>query len=110
MDVVNHEALLELKEVMEDDFGLLIDTFLADGPERIEELKRNLSDGQLTEMEKPAHTLKGSSSNIGAMMLAAACADLVDQIRAGAVADPAASIVAIEAEFAAAKVALLTYL
>lgn len=111
MDVINHEALLELKEVMEDDFALLIETFLADAPERIDELKKIESDGGTpADMEKPAHTLKGSSSNIGAMKLSAVCADLVDQIRAGAVVDPKASIAAIEAELEVAKEALLTYL
>ena len=111
MEVINHEALLELKDVMEDDFALLIETFLTDAPERIEELKKIVSGGGVqAEMEKPAHTLKGSSSNIGAMKLSAVCAGLVDQIRAGSVADPQASIAAIEAELEVAKEVLLSYL
>lgn len=110
MDVINHNVLNELKEVMEDDFGLLIETFLADGPERINDLRNLMSSGADSEMEKPAHTLKGSSSNIGAMKLSQACADLVDQVRAGSITDASSSVSAIESEFEAAKAVLLTYL
>ncbi|MDH5545800.1 MAG: Hpt domain-containing protein [Gammaproteobacteria bacterium] len=109
-NVLDLQALEELREVMEDDFSLLIQTFLNDAPVRIDELKSALSAGDVLGLEKPAHTLKGSSSNIGATALSRACAKLVDDIRAGTVENPSADIKSIESLFELTNSALQHYL
>ncbi|GAA2702821.1 Hpt domain-containing protein [Actinoplanes palleronii] len=55
-----------------------------------------------------AHALKGSAANIGATGLAAVCAVLEDQARAGAVADPARTADRIRSEATGALRAVST--
>lgn len=104
--VLDVDIIDVLKDVLAGDFPALIDTFLKDGQMRVDELKLLCQDGRWLEMERPAHTLKGSSSNVGAAALAQACGDLVKQCREGGVADPAAAAALIEAEFQRAALEL----
>jgi len=60
----------ELKELMEDDFSLLLETYLADGDQRLVELDKALIDKNYKQIREIAHSLKGSSSNLGAETLA----------------------------------------
>lgn len=106
-DVIDPEIVAVLRDVLAGDFPALIDTFLGDAPLRIHDLKNFANSGQLAAMEGPAHTLKGSSANVGAFVLAQACQELVRQCREGNVVDPAAAIAGIEREFARATAALL---
>jgi len=99
VSVLDLEIIVVLKDVLAGDFPALIDTFLKDAELRVEELKLLCREGKWLEMERPAHTLKGSSANVGAAALAQACGALVNQCREGGVADPAADIALIEGEF-----------
>ncbi len=73
-----------LKEILEDDFTELIETFLMDANIRITEMKDILAnDDAVSQLEFPAHTLKGSSGNVGAVKLSRYCAQLVDSVREG---------------------------
>jgi HPt (histidine-containing phosphotransfer) domain-containing protein len=61
--------LAELEEIMEDDFGVLLEAYIDDASQKIE-----LLDGALEAHDAPAirelsHSLKGASSNIGALPL-----------------------------------------
>ncbi len=68
-DHVDVDQLSELKEIMEDEFQTLIDTFLADSTSKIELLEGAISAADPEELRKVAHSLKGSSSNICAAQL-----------------------------------------
>lgn len=73
-----------LKEILEDDFTELIETFLLDANIRINEMKDILAnEDAVSQLEFPAHTLKGSSGNVGAVKLSRYCAQLVDSVREG---------------------------
>jgi len=104
--VLDLEIIVVLKDVLAGDFPSLIETFLSDAELKVEDLKLLCQQGQWVEMERPAHTLKGSSSNVGAASLAQACGDLVKQCREGGVAYPAAAIARIEGEFRRAALEL----
>lgn len=54
----------------------LIDLFLADAPPRITMVQGALAAGDGEALRRAAHALKGSAANVGAMGLAALCADL----------------------------------
>lgn len=59
-----------------DDPGLLaelIDLFLSDAPARLREVEVGLAKGDITLVQRAAHTLKSSSANIGAMTLSGIC-------------------------------------
>ncbi|WP_434590994.1 Hpt domain-containing protein [Pseudomonas sp. R4-83] len=70
---IDREALCVLREVMEEGYTELLDTFLADSESRLAELRNAVDAKALSEV---AHSFKGSASNMGAVRLAALCEDL----------------------------------
>jgi HPt (histidine-containing phosphotransfer) domain-containing protein len=72
------DVLSALREVMEDEFSTLVETFLADCEERLQQLTVT---GDATRILETAHSFKGSSSNMGAIRLAELCHDLELQAR-----------------------------
>ncbi|WP_338920058.1 Hpt domain-containing protein [Pseudomonas silesiensis] len=70
---LDRDVLSALQEVMEDGYAELLDTFLADAEERLVLLRK--ADDAL-ELMNAAHSFKGSSSNMGAVRLAALCHEL----------------------------------
>ncbi len=67
---VDIEALRELKEIMEDQFSMLVDTFLQDSAVRMDEIDAALAAGDADALRSAAHSFKGSSSNLGISALA----------------------------------------
>lgn len=70
---LDEEALAELQEVMEEEFDLLIETYLADSRERIRSLRHAFSAGDADAFARTAHSFKGSCINIGAPRLGELC-------------------------------------
>ena len=64
---IDHQVLKGLREVMEDEYLTLVETFLTDSERRVEQL---LAAKNAAELRMAAHSFKGSSSNMGAMVLA----------------------------------------
>jgi HPt (histidine-containing phosphotransfer) domain-containing protein len=75
---LDHEVLSTLQEVMEDEYPLLLDTFLLDSVARLQQLHK--ADGA-EQLIATAHSLKGSSSNMGAIRLAELCHELERQAK-----------------------------
>ena len=80
--------------------------FLEDTPMRIAELDQSLIAGDVSKFTRAAHSIKGSSANLGAMALRAAAEKLEQQSRTRGLADVASLVAAIKAEFARAQVEL----
>jgi len=76
---IDTEILDTLKEVMEDDFQVLIDTFLSDTVVRIDSLRAALTETDADLLRRSAHSLKGSCSNIGVQQLAVLCAQMEEK-------------------------------
>ncbi len=72
-----------LRGIMEDDFDLLIDTFINDTRQRLQNLKDNCAQLSADEIKQEAHSLKGSSSNIGALVMSNLCLLVEEQARTG---------------------------
>jgi HPt (histidine-containing phosphotransfer) domain-containing protein len=90
------DVLSALREVMENEFSTLIDTFLADSEVRLLRLKA----GDTAQIFEAAHSFKGSSSNMGAIVLASLCHEL-EQLAKGKDLQGAGELVdKIEQEFA----------
>jgi HPt (histidine-containing phosphotransfer) domain-containing protein len=70
---LDQNVLSALQEVMEDEYPMLLDTFLADSEERLNLLRKAEDAAQLM---NTAHSFKGSSSNMGAVRLAELCHEL----------------------------------
>lgn len=73
---INLEILNELKDIMEDDFDELISLFISDGQAQIDELKNAIASSKTIDVRQIAHTLKGSSANIGMFDLSESCQTL----------------------------------
>lgn len=71
---LDYDALNALKDVMENDFGLLIETYLKDSSERLTALQALIVGKNADSIRRTAHSFKGSSSNLGAVHLASLCA------------------------------------
>ncbi|BCJ46378.1 hypothetical protein GCM10010168_60170 [Actinoplanes ianthinogenes] len=80
----------------------LLRNFAARTPAAVDQVIAALQQTDLGVLRDRAHALKGSAGNIGATALAALCAALEDQARAGKVTDPAGTAGRIRAEAAGA--------
>lgn len=101
-DVSEHidlEALAELKEVMEDEFDILIETYLTDSESRVDQLQQALDAGDADAYSKAAHSFKGSCTNIGAPALAKLCFQAEMDGRNGDISRAPEQVEAIKVEF-----------
>lgn len=78
---IDEVILFDLKEVMEADFNRLISIYFDDSVLLLESLVQSLQSGDLPKLRKTAHSLKGSSSNIGAPRLAELLQELEDMAK-----------------------------
>ncbi len=79
-DVLDMTVIEELLSLSDDgDPELLLDLigmFLADGPTKLSSIVEGLGSGDLEQIERAAHSLKGSSGNLGARRLQYACEEM----------------------------------
>ena len=68
--LIDETAFNTLKELMEDDFQDLLESYKEDAHKLLEDIKASSTEADLEIMVRAAHTLKSSSSNIGAIALA----------------------------------------
>ncbi|MDO9177513.1 MAG: Hpt domain-containing protein [Agitococcus sp.] len=80
---LNLEQLSELKEVLEDEFSVLITTYLQDATLRQQMITAAINAKDYDAARLAAHSLKGASANLGALMLAEICEHLEHDCRAG---------------------------
>lgn len=66
-------ALAELREVMEDEFEILIETYLNDSAERVIQIQEAAKARDAEALSRAAHSFKGSCTNIGVPVLAKLC-------------------------------------
>jgi HPt (histidine-containing phosphotransfer) domain-containing protein len=85
----------------------LIDTYLADASLQLEAMQAAASTGDASALVRPAHSLKSSSANVGAMALADICRALEAAARTGDVPDASERVSDCDRAFADARAALL---
>ena len=61
----------------------ILTVFLGDVPQRIDHLKAAWRDGNAADVQRAAHSLKGSSGNIGARALHEVCRQIDERSKAG---------------------------
>lgn len=94
---VDRDVLGTLREVMEDGYTELLETFLADSESRLRELQISTSAKALSDV---AHSFKGSASNMGAVRLATLCQDLESNAKDKSPEALAQLVAEIQSEFA----------
>lgn len=73
---LDYDVINALKDVMEDDFPFLIETYFQDSGARIIALRSAAQINDADAIRRAAHSFKGSCSNLGAIRLAALCSTL----------------------------------
>ncbi len=91
------EVIATLRDIMQDDFVDLIETFIKDSLQRREALAQAERSGDREALRRAAHSFKGSSANIGARSLSDLCRQLEDALVAGGEVDVPAYLSAIAA-------------
>ncbi|MFO8141305.1 MAG: Hpt domain-containing protein [Marinobacter sp.] len=103
---LDEEALAELQDVMEDEFDVLIQTYLADSRSRLDNLRRSMATADADAFARSAHSFKGSCVNIGAPHLGSLCMKAEQLGKAGNLDAAPAIVDAIESEFAEVRARL----
>jgi len=86
----------------------LIDLFLKEASRHLADLRNSFAAREARPFERAAHTLKGSSGNLGAQAMARLCGELQDIGRAADWARAAEFLPQLEAEFLAVEKELLS--
>lgn len=74
--IIDQSIFSALKEIMEEDFPALIDSYIEDAPKLMADIQSSSKDANLEVLIRAAHTLKSSSNNFGATRLATIAADI----------------------------------
>jgi HPt (histidine-containing phosphotransfer) domain-containing protein len=94
---IDRAALRVLRDVMEEGYPELLDTFLTDSESRLVDLRKAVDAKVLSEV---AHSFKGSASNMGAVRLAALCQELESEAKNKSPAEIVKLVAQISGEFA----------
>ena len=102
-------VMRDLKDLLGDRFGELVERFVQDGDRRMALLRAAVPAREFDAIHAEAHGLKGSSRNIGANTLGDVCGELEQKGREKIPDNLATLFAALEQEFAAVCSELRTY-
>ncbi|MBV1906822.1 MAG: Hpt domain-containing protein [Pseudomonadales bacterium] len=75
-ELLDKALLSELKDIMEESFPDLLDSYITESDKQYQELRTSWSEKDIEQLGRQAHTLKGSCSNMGASSMAEMCSEL----------------------------------
>ena len=108
---IDRAALAQLRALDQETggglFAELLELFHDGTPLRLASIRRALAAGDARQVEREAHSLKGSSGALGAIGLMQLAGELEHRARAGDLSDAGQQVEAIEAEFRAAGAELV---
>ena len=85
----------------------LINLFLGDGPAKIQSVLQGLASQDFDQVERAAHSLKGSAGNLGARLLQNTCEQLQLAARGSRLSEARQLAPALETHFRDARAALV---
>jgi HPt (histidine-containing phosphotransfer) domain-containing protein len=110
VDPVYLDRLLELQRLSGCNVvSLIVNTFVTEGPRRLERMRGALARDDRQDLVLVAHTLKGGSAQLGALRLAAVSRELEENAREGRLDGAGEILDRLERELAAASAALLLH-
>lgn len=107
---IDAATMANLLEITGGDQGFvdeLVDTYVSEGERIVGELVAAAEAGVVSDLVRPAHSLKSSSQNVGALELGELCRRLEQDAGTGSVDDPVGRAAEIRTAFSAARGALL---
>jgi signal transduction histidine kinase/CheY-like chemotaxis protein/HPt (histidine-containing phosphotransfer) domain-containing protein len=97
---INQEVIQDLLEMMGSEFTDLVRVYLEDTPKSLAQLERAAAEGGTEGLVAPAHSLKSTSANLGALGLSELAKRIEHGARLGSLpGDPATLVAAAQAEF-----------
>ena len=103
---IDMAALNTLKDVMEGDFPLLLETFLEDSALRLDEIRKAVTSVDAEDLVRCAHSLKGACGNMGFFLLAEMCKEAEQMGRDARMETAEQLLQGIESEYAVVRIAL----
>jgi HPt (histidine-containing phosphotransfer) domain-containing protein len=100
------EVIEDLREIMGAEFDSLVRVFLEDAPMTVARMERAATANDIDGLVAPAHSLKSTSANLGAMRLSELAKSVEHGARRGEVPDPAGLVRALAGEFQRVAAAL----
>lgn len=95
---LDHALLNELRSILEEEFPAVVVTYLQDSSLCVDQLQLAFNRGDADAVRKFAHSLKGSSANLGLVYLAELCCALEDAARENHLAGQESTMVLIRQE------------
>lgn len=80
-DVINDEQFEDMRDLLEDDFAPLVQTFLSDSQQRLQRLISAQKNNDNAAGFDAAHAMKGASANLGAELLMKLSSDFQEACR-----------------------------
>lgn len=110
LPTVDYEAIANLRALSPDDGDVflkeILNIFIDDTPVRIAELHTSRAAGDASAFVRAAHSIKGSSSNVGAAELRVLAERLEHTAKQNGLANTEASVAEVAAAFERAKIEL----
>ena len=107
IDRPTYDALLKMVGGDHEFVGELVDTYLADAVDQLAALDAGMAAGDPAALVRPAHSLKSSSLNVGALQLGELARTLEEQGREGRIDGAVERVAAAHRGFEAVRDALL---
>ena len=95
---IDYQALSELRDMLEDEFVELVETYVRDTNQKLVTLSKLNPPQDADEVRKVAHSLKGASINLGLLRLGEICLDLEAQAKDNIIRDYDQHLEQIQAE------------
>jgi signal transduction histidine kinase/CheY-like chemotaxis protein/HPt (histidine-containing phosphotransfer) domain-containing protein len=108
--VLNREIVDDLREIMGEEFVALVKVFLEDAPHALEKLDAAAARHDIDALVGPAHSLKSTSANLGALALSDLARTIEHGARQRTLADPQGTVAALGREFRRVDTALRGFL
>jgi signal transduction histidine kinase/CheY-like chemotaxis protein/HPt (histidine-containing phosphotransfer) domain-containing protein len=108
--VLNREIVDDLREIMGEEFVALVRVFLEDAPGALQKLQQAVDSNDVDALVAPAHSLKSTSANLGALALSDIARTIEHGARQRNLADPRAEVAALGREFHRVEAALRGFL
>ncbi|MDX1569168.1 MAG: ATP-binding protein [Xanthomonadales bacterium] len=83
--IIDQQTLSDVMEIMGDDFQDLVSVYLEDSPKTLKQLAKAAESGKDADLIPPAHALKSTSANLGAIGLSELAKSLEHDARSGKV-------------------------
>jgi HPt (histidine-containing phosphotransfer) domain-containing protein len=91
--ILDARIMASLRELQADDepnfLSDIINTFLEDGPKRLEAIQQAIKLGDSEQLHRLSHSFKGASSSLGALSFSKVCGALEEVGRSGSVMEAA---------------------